>query len=463
MKLASPILFLAMTLNAYALISSNLVADWQAGVGVTTVGGQISQWNDQHQLLNNDGITNNLTQTSATYQPYDMTDAQGYRGVMFPWAYGSAHPNDYLNIPNTLTGLNTTNLTVYVVATGPIDQERSETLIWFSGSSGWIRFFLAGTYPAYYPTSLSVGSQTSTLYPPLNRAVFIGSGNNVTTTLRWNNVTSTNAPQTATAFVNGGTVAVNNSAISGGSEYGYSGIIYRILVYKAAHTAAQMDAQVSELSVLYGVLTNYTKQAVCRGDSITEGVDSTMLQNYPFQLCERYPEIKWRNQGIGGLKIGTNADAGTMYVIDGNFVDPLYDGTLQQNWLLFFGGVNDMNSDNLTGALTYGRLTNYVAARKAARPWTVIVSTVQATIQSSGHPEKNAQYNSCIRTNAGGWDGYVDPGLNSPIETRLDDYTNTNYFDSDGLHLINAGYAVFADHFGQIVNVPHRTTGFFGP
>jgi hypothetical protein len=57
----------------------------------------------------------------------------------------------------------------------------------------------------------------------------------------------------------------------------------------------------------------------------------------------------------------------------------------------------------------------------------------------------------------------VDPGLNSPIETRLNDYTNTNYFYSDGLHLINAGYAVFADHFGQIVNVPHRTTGFFGP
>ena len=41
MKWAAFILFLAMTLNANALISSNLVADWQAGVGVTTVGGQI--------------------------------------------------------------------------------------------------------------------------------------------------------------------------------------------------------------------------------------------------------------------------------------------------------------------------------------------------------------------------------------------------------------------------------------
>jgi len=457
------ILFVTVACGARALITNNLVADWQGGVGITTAGGRVSQWNDQHQLLNNDGLTNNLTQASATYQPFDMTDAQGYRGVLFPWAFSGAHSNDFLNIPSSLPALSTTNLTVYVVATGPMDQERSETLIWFSGASGWIRFFLGGNYPAYYPVSLSVGSQSSAIYPPLNRAVFIGSGNSVTTTLRWNNVTVTNAPQSATALINGGTVAINNSAVSGGSEYGYTGIIYRILVYKAAHTSAQMDAQVAELSALYGVLTNYTKQAVCRGDSITEGVDSTMLQNYPFQLCARYPEIKWRNQGIGSLKIGTNGEAGTMYVLDGNFVDPLYDGTLQQNWLLFFGGVNDMNSDNLTGAATYGRLTNYVAARKAAHPWTFIACTVHATSQASGHPEKNAQYNAYIRTNAGGWDRYVDPGLNSPVETRLNDYTNTNYYYSDGLHLINAGYAVFADHFGQIVNVPHRTTGFFDP
>ena len=122
MKRVITILIMAVTFQTRALITSNLVADWQAGIGVTASGGQISQWNDQHQLLNNDGLTNNLTQANATYQPYDVTDAQGYRGVMFPWAFGSAHPNDYLNIPNTLPILNTTNMTVYIVATGPMDQ-----------------------------------------------------------------------------------------------------------------------------------------------------------------------------------------------------------------------------------------------------------------------------------------------------------------------------------------------------
>src|SRR5262249_34995577 len=146
-----------------------LVADWQSGVGLTVSGGQISQWNDQHQLLNNDGLgPHNLTQPTSTLQPYDVRDARGNRGVLFPWAASSGHPNDYFNISSSLTGLSSTNFTVYAVATGPSDQERSETLILFSGfASGWLRFSLAGTYPANFPANLSVGNQPSTVYPPL--------------------------------------------------------------------------------------------------------------------------------------------------------------------------------------------------------------------------------------------------------------------------------------------------------
>ena len=151
-----------------------------------------------------------------------------------------------------------------------------------------------------------------------------------------------------------------------------------------------------------------------------------------------------------------------MYDIDTNFVDTLYDGKLQQNWLFFFGGVNDIGS-GLSGAVTFGRLTNYVAARHAVRPWTIIVSTVQAVANDSARNSRNADYNSCIRTNIGNWDGMVDPGLNSLIETRLNNPYDTNYFYTDGLHLVNAGYQVLAQHFGQKINVPHRTTGFFGP
>ena len=357
MKWILVMLSLMSGFDSRALLTNNLVADWQGGVGVTVSAGRISQWNDQHNLLNNDGVTNNLTQSTTSLQPYDTIDAHGFRGVMFPWAFSSQHPNDYLTIPSSLTNLSTTNLTVYVVATGPFDQERSETLVFFNGAPSWISFFLDGTFPAYFPAGMAVGTRSSfhpVIYPPLNRAVFVGCGDRIKTTIRWNNVTQTNLPQSVATLSSGGTIGVNNSAISGGTEYGFCGIAYRILVYRQAHTAAQMDAQVAELASIYGVWTNYTKQAVCRGDSITEGVASTNLQNYPFQLWERYPEIKWRNQGIGGLFIGTPTDGSSMSFIDGNFVDPLYDPALQQNSAVFLRG-RRMTS---TAASVRSRLTD---------------------------------------------------------------------------------------------------------
>ncbi len=454
-KWFATILYLALAFSAPALITNNLVADWQGGVGITAAGGRISRWNDQHALLNSDGLTNDLTQATATAQPYNMRDAHGYPGVMFPWGVngsGVLPPNTFLNIPASLGGLKTTNTTVYVVATGPVGPDQSQTLVWFAGggaSSAWIRFYRTG----YVPVMFCVGQlMSSAIYAPINRAVFVASGGATRTTTRWNNVVQTNGPQTSVTTGSGGMIASN------GSEY-FSGIVYRILVYSAAHTTVQMDAQVAELAALHGVLTNYTRQVVCRGDSIPAGVDTTLLQSFPFQLWQRYPEIRWYNQGVGGLLIGTNGGTGQMFNVDGTFVDLLYDASLEQNWLFFWGGVNDMGQ-GLAGAATYGRLTNYVAARKAAHPWQVIVSTVQSR---SGHDAQHAELNSCVRTNAGGWDAFVDPGLNSPIETRLNNSANTNYFYTDQLHLINAGQSVIADHFGQTVNVPHRATGFFSP
>ena len=148
-----------------------------------------------------------------------------------------------------------------------------------------------------------------------------------------------------------------------------------------------------------------------------------------------------------------------MYEVDGFFVDPLYDGKLQQNWLFFFGGINDINA-GVSGTVTYGRLTNYVAARKAAQPWKVVVSTIQSDTTA---PAAIAIYNALMRTNGGGWDVLTDPGLNSPIETRFNNPQNTNYFAADGMHFNNVGYGILAGYFAQTINVPHRTTGFFGP
>jgi len=68
-----------------------------------------------------------------------------------------------------------------------------------------------------------------------------------------------------------------------------------------------------------------------------------------------------------------------------------------------------------------------------------------------------------VATSDLGWDRYVDPGVNSPIETRLNNPADPKYFAGDGVHLTNLGYGVLAEHFGQVINVPRRSMGFFGP
>lgn len=446
----APILVLLLCPRAEALITNNLAADWQAGVGITASGGLVSQWNDQHLVLNNDGLGPfNLTQSTPTNAPYSVTDARGFPGVLFTWAYFSPLPQIFLNIPNALGGFDTENTTVYVVATGPLEPQ-NDTLIWFGGTtSGWLKWYQLTNLPS----CLMVGPLASTLYPPLNPAVFVAESDTNQTTIRWNNSIQTNAPQTRLITTGGGRIGAYTN-----SEF-YSGIIYRVMVYKAAHSVAQQNAQVAELAALYGVLTNYTKQVICRGASTSSGAGSTLLQTYPFQLWERYPEIEWHNQGLG-FQIGTNGEAATLYALDSGMVDTLYNGLLQKNWLFVLAGINDINTDHVSGHATWQRLTNYVVARKSAQPWTVIVSTIQSDVLE---PLTNGDYNACIRTNGGPWDGLVDPGLNSPTETRLDNPTNTTYFISDGVHLTNLGYKVIADHFGQIVNVPRRTTGAFWP
>jgi len=174
----------------------------------------------------------------------------------------------------------------------------------------------------------------------------------------------------------------------------------------------------------------------------------------------------WHAQGLGDISngqtgmIGTNGESATMYSLDNVYVDALYDPKYQPNWLFIIAGINDMNTDGINGAQTYSRLTNYIAARKTALPWNLVVSTIQAdTLQ----PATNVDYNMRIRTMPGGWDKLVDPGVGSPIETRLSNPLDFRYFSGDGVHLNNAGYSVLADHFGQVVNLPHRTTGHVGP
>jgi lysophospholipase L1-like esterase len=86
----------------------------------------------------------------------------------------------------------------------------------------------------------------------------------------------------------------------------------------------------------------------------------------------------------------------------------------------------------------------------------VYVSTVNGDGSSGSANWINASnYNTLVRSDANGWwHKLADPGLNSPYERRLNDSSDTTYFD-DSIHPNNTGYDIIAGFIQQTIN-PHR-------
>lgn len=414
------------------IILNNLVLDLDASKGLTLdpTGSYVTNWLDQS------GNGNNAVQYVTNYAPLKWTGSNGLPALRF---YGSVLNKftNYLTIGSGLS-VNSQNTTVYFVSTGP--HERGSACLWMFG--GWEGFdFLGFGENTTYTDPITMAAplwRTTTVFPALNPAVFVAENSTTNGVLRWNNEEQTSSAAGSTTLT-GGEI--------GGSTRNepWGGEIYRVLVYNLPHTPAERQANVNALASFYNLKTNFDNRVVCRGDSTTEGFLITNLMTWPWQCMEAKPNIQWYNYGSGSARIQTNGSSGNvLYGSDGTFVDPLFSASVATNWLFVMAGVNDLNLDTQSGQNVYGRLTNYCAARKAAKSWKIIVSTIA---NNSSSPVEDANYNAAIRAQYQGyWDGVSDPGNNSPTESRLNDYTDTTYF-ADQLHLTAAGYTVIRDHF----------------
>lgn len=433
MRLALSIWLLIACAASAEVWTANLVADWQASNGVTLVSGRVSEWADAHQTLNNDGLgPHNLVQGTAGSRPYGMTDSNGLAAVMFPWGWSTDHPKTFLEIPATLTNLTSTGVTFYVVCTGPYAQtETEQSLISLHGVSGMVGFVRSNSL---HPLSITSSDRSSTLYPPLNPAVLAVSCGPAATVFAWNHAQQS-AGAISTATISGGDIGQSGSA----SEY-WAGNVYRILIYDTPHSSSQVDSNISELILAYGITTNYTCNVVCRGDSLTEGVTQTSNQSYPWQIMQRRGRTKVYNLGVGGQRIGD----GGMLSDDPYYVDPLYDSTVSSNHLFFLGGLNDKYA-LVEDEDIFQRTTNWVGARLEAHPeWKVFVATWPASAVVSV-TNINQMLRADPRTNW--WHKTIDLGPWSPIEDRLDD-TESEYFATDHAHLSPTGAGVLAYWFG---------------
>ena len=174
------------------------------------------------------------------------------------------------------------------------------------------------------------------------------------------------------------------------------------------------------------------------------------------------------NLGVGAqtTRMMNGLDTGSAADVDGAFVA----GKL--NILFAWEGTNDVELTALTGLQAASDMTDYIAARKAAHPWVVILLTTLPR-QKSGQTQPqivaaNAEldsYNAYLLAN------YVSMGATAVVDVRqigspfrFTDYTTASFdavaptyysaAESSGsyTHLRDAGYVVIAGYCAAALN-----------
>ena len=172
-----------------------------------------------------------------------------------------------------------------------------------------------------------------------------------------------------------------------------------------------------------------TNVVVYFGDSMTQGAGSEMGKAYHEYITNRPNSRTYAYGRPGGWIAGPHVSAAYMVTMAGSTQ------TVYVVWI----GVNDVNVFGQTAAATHTRLLNYCTTLKAANR-KVIVCTLP-DIPVTNRAVKDA-YNALIVAN---WATYADVLVDLAADSRLADSTDTTYFTSDGVHLMDAGYAVVGE------------------
>jgi lysophospholipase L1-like esterase len=191
------------------------------------------------------------------------------------------------------------------------------------------------------------------------------------------------------------------------------------------------------------------------GDSLTFGTGIIGGETYPSQVISLLGGANPTNNfGVSGQGIAAMISDGVSQI------DSLYNAANGRDTVVYWGGTNDIAFSSGQATATYNNIVAYGTARRAAG-WRTYVLTLlprsDAGVQGSFETDRQT-VNSSIRTN---WATFADGLIDVAADSRIGDagdQTDTRYYNTDLVHLNNAGARVVAELVAAAIQPANTNT-----
>lgn len=406
------------------LLTVGLISRLVANTGLTVDGSnKVSAWADQT------GLGNGAVQATAANQTTLGADYKGRPVVQFLLDPTSTE-NDWMDLATAFT-FDARNVSVFIAARIPYGANSTVfALSNYAGTVAHLRFAAANSFNN--PQTLYSGGRNSTHSANMHPTVLsLVSGATVAVGMG-PDLTSGQAALTADTDCLGAVLGRFGTTLYQTMD------VYEVLVYSSALSPTDAQSVRDHLAAKYETRTSqWTKNIVFEGDSITQGVGTTFSRGFPSRVL-RDSVVDWRQTNIGSSGADLATLTGRAPACDG------YKRTGARNVLAVLIGRNDAGAGGATGATIYSSLVTYVQARVAAG-WEVWVGTCIAT-GSALQPildDLNARIRAGIITDAGAT-RVIDYASLPQFDTSADS-ANTTYYQGDSTHPTAAGAQLMAD------------------
>lgn len=228
----------------------------------------------------------------------------------------------------------------------------------------------------------------------------------------------------------------------------FHGYISEVLMWKSAMTDSQMRNMCTWLLNKWQLSAPTLRNIMCYvGDSQTNNPGT---EKWPEMIATELGTVKYSHTSVAQAGVTLQA----ITAIASTWVDVLLDSGQARRVNAIWAGTNDL-SGGTSGADVYAHLVSYCNARRAAGWNRIAVFTALPRSEVGivpGHEARRQAFNTLVRANYTTFaDGLVDVAADSRIGDDGDELDRT-YYDSDRVHLVNAGQAVVTELASPVID-----------